>query len=295
VTDQLSSRADRLPGCLRFVARRCLTAAVCLLLVLSMSCALLKSTPEETPAEAPSAMIFARMAPGIRDRMMPPAILFQGADYLGRLVCPGGDQPEWKLTEHRGARETYQVQCPGQLARTLALDTAQAPPAAPPGFRLLDGRSYPEYRDGLAAGEKKDFAGMLAALNAALKVSPEEPVYRRERIYALYSLGRPLEALLEADDLLKTFPTVAVYRYRALTAHALGMKDVMLGSIDAIIRLTQPGNPQYAEAVCSKGALLDGEGNPQGVTLIQEGCALKYAPCCDALKSRTAAPPGTGK
>jgi hypothetical protein len=261
-------------------------------IALLSSCALLKSTPEETPPEAPSALIFARMSPGIRDRMMPPAIRFQGTDYVGRLICPSGDHPDWKLQDHRGARETYQVQCPEQEARTITLDTAQEPPPSQPGFRLLDAKSYPEYRDGLAAGEKKDFASMLSELDAALKVSPDDPVYRRERIYALYSLGRPLEALLEADELLKTFPTVAVYRYRALTAHALGMKDVMLGSIDAIIHLTHPGNPQYAEAVCSKGALLDGEGNPEGITLIRQGCDLKYGPCCDALKSREASPVG---
>ena len=164
--------------------------------VLLSACALLKSTPEEAQPAAPSAMEFRYLSPAMRDAMLPPPPQFQGVEYADRLICQSGEHPNWKRTAKKGLVETFEVQCPGGFADTVVLDTAGPPPPSPTGYRLLNDKSFPEYRDALMAGEKKDFSLMLAELDAALKTTPDEPVYRRERIYALYSLGRPLEALL---------------------------------------------------------------------------------------------------
>jgi hypothetical protein len=249
-------------------------------------CSLLKSTPEDTPPEAPTAREFRSLSPNLRDNVFPPPTLYEAVDYINRLVCPGGDAPNTKRAGRHGVVETYEVQCPGEVSQTLVLDQAVAAPAPPARFRLLSDRSYFQYRDALVAADKKDFHKMLSELDAALKTTPGEPVYRRERIYALYSLGRPLEALLEADDLLKVFPTALVHRYRALAALQLGMRDEVMKSLDGIVSLTRPGNPMYAEAVCTKGILLTKEGNPGGPPLLQEGCSLEYQACCDELQVR---------
>lgn len=262
-----------------------LTCSVVLIALLP-GCALLTTAPDQVVPESPSAREVMTLSPGQRDRLLPPPAFFDGTSYVGRLICPGGDQVDWKRTGHEGPRETYDVHCPDGRALSIHVDISQPEPPAPSGFRLLNARSYPSFRDALAAGEKKDFITMLSDLDTALAITPGEPLYRRERIYALYSLGRPLEALLEADDLLKTSPTVMVFRYRALAGRQLNMRDVVMSSIDAIIAITRPGNPQYSEAICAKGVLLDGEGDARGVRLIDKGCALKFDPCCIALKER---------
>jgi hypothetical protein len=269
------------------VARTSLAAAIGL-----SACALLKSTPEDTPPEAPNARTFRMLPPGRRDELLPPPAAYVSPDFLDRLVCENGDPPNWKRSNKRGMIETFEVQCPEVESRTLVLDTTVAPPNAPEGMRLLNEKSLPQFREALQAADKKNYTRMLAQLDLALQITPGEPVYRRERMHALYLLGRPLEALLEADDLLKVFPTPLVYRYRASAAIQLGMKEAVMSSLDGIIAHTKPGNPIYAEAVCTKGIFLSRAGNPAGKALLQEGCALSYQACCDEM---TSTPPAEEK
>jgi tetratricopeptide (TPR) repeat protein len=249
-------------------------------------CALFQSPPEETPPEAPTARQFRTLAPSLRDNVFPPPTQYEAVDFINRLVCPSGDTPNAKRTSRKGVVDTYEVQCPGAMSDTIVLDRAMPAPAPPSHYRLLSDRSYLQYRDAMIAGDKKDYARMLAELNSALKITPGEPVYRLERVYALYSLGRPLEALLEADDLLKVFPTAPVHRYRALAAMQLGMRDAVMTSLDGIVKLTHPGDPMYAEAICTKGLLLARDGDASADALLKEACALDYQACCDALKDK---------
>ncbi len=252
------------------------------------ACATVEGPQEETPPEVPSARLFRYMPPGTRDRMLPAPQVFEARSYLDRLVCREGDQPGWRRVDRSGLIEHVQVSCPGEPPQSMVLDTGGDPPPAPPGLRVISPKGFPHYLDAMHAAEKKDYQRALAELNAALAEDPSEPVYRRERLFCLYSLGEVPSALMEADELIETYPWPTLFKYRALVARDMGLRSEVLASVEGIIQHTHSGHPLYGEPVCAKGLILDGDGDASAEKYIREGCALDNKPCCDALRNRRA-------
>lgn len=252
-------------------------------------CTLLRSTPDVVPPEAPSARVLFGLSPRLLDRALPAASArFRvREDFLDRLVCAGSDLPAWKRTNIVGPVETYEMSCVGLPAATLTVDTSESRPDAPAGFRLL-GDGFDEWRRAYGFAEKQDFAAALAELEKALVAEPGEPVYRRDRVYFLYSLGRAAEAMVEADSLLPVARSPVLLKYRALAARDLGLTTEVLQSIEGIIGATVEGETLHAEAVCAKGLILTGEGDAEAPSWVEKGCTLAYKPCCDAIAARKA-------
>lgn len=241
------------------------------------------SGPVDTSGpEAPSAQVFRTLSPGLRDAMLPPPELFSPRQWVERIVCGSGDLPGWRRTKKERLVESYEVECPGEAALPIVLDASNAapPPAGP--LRLLPARSFADYAAALKHLEQKSFTEALRALELAAAASPEEPVYRRERIYVLYLLARHGEALVEADELLRSQRSPLLYKYRALAARELGRRSEVLRSLDGMLSSCTPSHPLYAEAVCAKGLLLANDGNAEGERLVRRGCELDYKPCCEA-------------
>lgn len=257
------------------------------MLIAGSACATLMGPPEDTPPEAPSARVFRSLSPSLRDQMWPQ--LFDGRDYVDRLICGSNESPTWKRTVKKGLFETYEVNCPGEDSRTLALDVGDSPPPPPPQMRQLEPIPFAKYRESLFAIERKDYGDALKLLEEAEKLSPSEPVYRREQIYCLYSQGRMADAFLKADELAQQAGSPLVYKYRALTARELGLQSEVTASLDGIMKTSKAGHPLYAEAVCAKGMILMSRGEASAMKLVEEGCSLQYKTCCEILDARRAA------
>jgi hypothetical protein len=251
------------------------------------ACATLMGPPEDTPPEAPSARLFRTLSPSLRDQMWPQ--LFEGRDYVDRLVCSSGEAPVWKRTEKKGLVETYELNCPGEALRTLALDVGVEAPPPPASMRQLDPKPFAKYRESLFAIERKDLDAALKALQEAEKLDPAEPIYQREQVYCLYSQGKMPDAFLRADALAQKAGSPLVYKYRALTARELGLQSEVVSSLDGIIKTSASRSaPLYAEAVCAKGMILMRTGATEAESLIAEGCSLEYKACCDIMEARHA-------
>lgn len=236
--------------------------------------------------EAPTAKLFRSLSPPLRELVLPPAALFEPRAWVERIVCGGGELPGWKRTKKERHVESYDVECPGEPVLPLVLDASRPPPPAAAPLRLLAERSFPHYATALKHLEKKEHAQALRALDLAQVEAPDEPVYRRDRVYLLYLLGRTSEALLEADELLRTHRSALLYKYRALAARDLGRTPEVLRSLEGMLSSATPLHPLYAEAVCAKGLILTNGGEAEGERLVRRGCELDYAPCCEALEAQ---------
>lgn len=259
--------------------------------LLSSACVSVFGPPEETPPEAPSARVLRFLPPPEREEVFPPPKAFESREWLDRVICPLGDQPGWKRTHRRGMTESFEIECPGFGKFPVLLDNGGAPPAAPAPLHLLALAGAAKFRESVDLLEKKDHAGALAAIDAARRADPAEPVYRRERIYALYSLGRTPEALMLAEELLEHGPDPIALKYRALAARDMGLRDEVLQSIEGIVASAPPMHPIYAEALCAKGMLTLADDEAKAVALMQQGCKLDHKPCCEFLEKRRSTPP----
>jgi tetratricopeptide (TPR) repeat protein len=215
---------------------------------------------------------------------------FDGRDYVDRLVCSSSESPTWKRAAKKGLLETYELDCPGEPQKQLELDVGtEPPPPPPPTMRQLEPKPFAKYREALFALQRKDYDAAMSSLKAAEGMAPEEPIYRREQVYTLYSQGKMSDAFLRADELSKRAPSPLVFKYRALTARELGLQSEVVASLEGIIQASTSRAPLYAEAVCAKGMILLRAGAPEADKLVEEGCALEYKACCDTIAARNAA------
>lgn len=275
----MAQRSSRRPG------------RVAILAAVLSGCALLRSTPEEVPPPAPSARELWSMPPSHREQVMPLPRVFVARDWLDRLVCPNADQPSWRRTSQVGPLEKYQLDCPGQAPVTTRLDVSQPAPHAPEGLRLLSSAGFERYRAALQAGERKDWVAAQAHIEGALTHEPDEPVYLLARISILYTTGRVAEALVEADALLASLASPTAWKFRALAARDLGLRQELFASLDGLIRSATRRHPMYAEAVCARGLLRTdaGEAREQSTRDLEEGCELRQETCCERLQEKLAA------
>jgi len=261
---------------------------ILLLAAAAPGCSWLRAVPDDdTPPEAPGARVFRMLPPARRDELLPPERRFAAREWLDRLICAFGDQPAWRRSGGRDEKLRYEVRCPGEAPTGVTLDTTDDPPSAPHGMRLLDPAGVGQFRSAFVQAEKRDYRGALAMMDAALAAVPGEPVFRRERIFLLWALGRTPEALVEADSLLETFPTPLVHKYRALAARDLGLRGEMMGSLDAIVQACPDAHPLFAEALCAKGMLLSAENADGAGSLLFRGCRMGQRSCCDTLTARS--------
>ena len=251
------------------------------------SAAWLFGPPEDVPTEAPNARILRTLSPPAREEVFPPPRAFESYDWITRIVCPLGETPGWKRSGRRGLVDQYAIECPGQPDMTVALDTGNDAPPAPSPLRLLSLAGAAKFREAVQAMEKKEPKSALEALDAARRADPSETVYRRERSYVLYTLDRFPEALVAADEVVEEGrPDPLALKYRALAARALGLRDEVLGSLAAIVRICPQSHPLYAEAICAQGLFTLPTAPDEGARLLKEGCALGHQACCEFIEKR---------
>lgn len=263
-----------------------LRAAIAFGLFVASSCTYDRSLVAETPPEAPSARLIRYMPPVQRDVLFPPPENFSARAWVDRLVCANGEQPGWKRTKRVGMVETYEVACPGEPMFVKSLDTAGEEPAADPGLRLVERRSYEQFARSVTLSQKKDFDGALEAIDQALKLAPGEPVYRLERISILYGQEKWAEAFLESQSLAQAAPTPMAWKFAALSAQKLALHDLVKESVDRFAKSVGPAHPLYGEATCAKGLYTLERDRTAGYALIKAACDAKYQPCCDAYARR---------
>ncbi len=238
-----------------------------------------------TPPEAPTVRVLRFMPPDEQDQLFSQKARFLPGDWLDRLVCPVGDQPGWRLLSHEGLVARYRVACPGSKALFVQLDFARAPPAAPVPLRLADAAGFPKYREAMVDLAHQHPKAALQAIDRARELSPQEPLYQRQRVYLLYAAGRLPEAIVEADALLRAQPNALLYKYRALAARDLGLKEEVLASVEGVLRTCPRAHPLYADALCAKGMYLSAEHQPHGEAIMVAACRLKDQSCCAQLEA----------
>lgn len=262
--------------------------SVALALLLFSGCALLRSTPEDAPPEAPSARVLFRATPAERARMLPVPPRFDLRDYLDRLSCLDGEVPTWRRTSIERTVATFEVECPGEPPHTLVLDASKDAPEPPTGLRQMPEAALVHLRDEQQKYVAKDLDGALAAVDAGLQAAPGEVVLRRERVALLFAMDRIPEAFFEAEMLAKEHPSPIVYRFRALAAQRMGLQDEVRHSVRQMRETAREGHPLYAEAVCVEAQYASAAGEPEAEAQVELGCRLGQAPCCELLEQRQA-------
>lgn len=268
------------------MAARPTCARLALLALLAAACATLDGPQEETPPDVPTPRYLRSLSPNLRDKVFPTAAVFSAREWLERLVCPVGDLPGWKQTGRQGGTFVVEVECPGAAPIPVRLDTSGPEPSAPQPLRQLAREGLAKYREAVSFEEKRAFAKALEALDEAVRLSPEEVAYRRERIYVLYALDRIPEAIVGADDLVETDPSPLAWKYRALAAKALRLEQETLRSLEEILVRCDERHPLFAEAMCAKGMILTESDADEGELWMRQSCAMKHEPCCSAMSAR---------
>lgn len=231
------------------------------------------------------------MPPVQRERILPTPLQFAAHTWLDRLVCSDAEQPRWKRTAIAPPVAHYEVECSDEDVVEVELDLSQAPPPPPAGLRLLSVSGYERFDAALKDGGQKKPSAALEHIDAALAAEPNEPLYRVARLSILYSMGSLLEALMEADALLKTHPLPVVWKFKALAARDLGLRSELFASLDGLIASTTPRTPLFAEAACARGLLRSDEDGPQAQAILdlEAGCRLGQTGCCQRLEEMKAA------